>query len=346
MDWSKLSFNYEKTNTILVCHYKDGEWGEIISTSDDNLTMASLAGCLHYGLQCFEGLKAFNCADGKIRIFRPDENAERLIRSAQYLGIPYPEKRLFTTMVCRAVEENKDFIPPHDVKGSLYIRPLLIGAGPQIGLYPSAEATFVVIVNPVGFYKGSELQPSNTIITREYDRSAANGSGSYKVGGNYAAAMYAGVEAKKRGFADVLYLDAKEYKYIEEFSSSNFFGIKDNTYITPMSNSILPSITNKSLQVLAHDFDMVVETRRVPVEEVASFDEVGECGTAVVITPVNSIDNRETFDSPADMLFENKYKDEDGNPICGPISRRLYMELTNIQKGIIEDRHNWTLVIE
>lgn len=344
MDWSKLSFGYTKTNTILVCHYKNGKWGEITSCSDDNLSVSALSAGLHYGLQCFEGLKAFNCEDGKIRIFRPDQNANRMIRSAKYLGIPYPDEELFISMVSRAAKENKDFIPPHDINGSLYIRPLLIGAEPQLALTPSQEATFIVITNPVGSYNGQVLQPCRVVLSREYDRAAPNGSGSYKVGGNYAMAMYAGVQAKKSGFGDVLYLDAKEHKYIEEFSTSNFFAIKGNTYITPLSSSILPSITNKSLEVIASDLGLKVERREVLLEELSTFDEIGECGTAVVITPVASIDDRKSFDSPSTKIY-NYNTDKTGKSTCGPVSLKLYEELTGIQRGRIADRHNWNLVL-
>lgn len=344
-DWSKLSFNYTKTNTVVVCSYVNGEWGVVESTSDDNIHIHSYSASLHYGLECFEGLKAFNCEDGKIRIFRPSENAKRLIRSAKYLGIPYPSEELFVSMVVRAVEENKDFIPPADVNGSLYIRPLLLGVGAQIGLYPSAEAVFMVIVSPVGSYTGGELTPNNTVVSHEYDRSAPNGSGSYKVGGNYAAAMYAGVQAKKHGFGDVLYMDAKEHKYVEEFSSSNFFGIKNNTYVTPESNSILPSITNKSLRTVAEDLGLTVEVRAIEKSEISTFDEIGECGTAVVITPVNLIDDRSTFSSEANIIFQNQYTDANGTPVCAPVSKRLYRELTSIQKGLVEDKHNWNVIL-
>ncbi len=345
MDWSKLSFNYSKTNTIISCQYKDGQWGEIESLEDDNIKIHAFSASLHYGLQCFEGIKAFNCKDGKVRIFRPDKNAERLIRSAEYLSIPYPSKELFIAMVTQAVKENIDFIPPHNVNGSLYIRPLLIGTGGQIGLKPSTEAHFMVMVAPVGSYSGNLLQPQKSVISREYDRAAPYGCGSYKVGGNYAASMLIGAQAKKAGFADVLFLDAKENKYIDEFTSSNFFGIKDNSYITPDSPSILPSITNNSLETLAKDLGMNVERRAVSIDELNTFEEVGQCGTAVVITPVSCIEDRDTINSPSKVVYEFHHKDENGELVCGPKSLKLYKTLVGIQKGEIEDKYGWNYLV-
>ena len=171
MDWTKLSFNYQKTNTIVYAHYKDGKWSNLFSSKESEIQLHSLSGCLHYGLQCFEGLKAFNGADGKIRVFRPDMNAKRLIKSANFLGITPPSEELFIEAVTRAVKENIDFIPPYSTRGSLYIRPLLIGTGPQLGLTPSQECMFIVIVNPVGSYSGKTLVPVNAVVSRKFDRS-------------------------------------------------------------------------------------------------------------------------------------------------------------------------------
>lgn len=318
---------------MVFAHYTNGKWGEIKSSTCDDITISSYSAALHYGVECFEGLKAFNCKDGKVRIFRPYENAKRMIRSATYLGIAAPSEELFVKMVKQAVRENLDFIPPHRC-GSLYIRPTLIGVGAQLGVRPAEDALFMVMVSPVGAYSGGIDNPVAAVISREYDRAAPNGSGSYKVGGNYAASMYAGVQAKKAGYPAVLYLDSRENKYIDEFSSSNFFGIKNNTYVTPDSKSVLPSITNKSLEQLAADLGYKVERRRIPVEELATFEEVGECGTAVVITPVGRIDDKPTIDSTECKSYNY------GNT-TGKISRELYNTLTGIQYGEIEDKHNW-----
>lgn len=336
IEWSQLGFSYIKTNTMICARYKDGKWSEIESRTDDNITISGLSASLHYGVECFEGLKAFNCKDGKIRIFRPDENAKRLIRSATYLGIEAPSVEMFIKMVRQAVAENKEFVPPYGTRASLYIRPTLIGVGAQLGVKSSEESFFFIAVAPVGNYAGGIDAPVPAVIAREYDRAAPKGSGSYKVGGNYAASLYAGIEAKKAGYPAVLYLDPKEHKYIDEFSSSNFFAIKGDRYITPDSHTVLPSITNKSLIQVAMDLGYTIERRPVPVEELDTFDEVGECGTAVVITPVSRIDDKPSILGEECTKVYN-YK------ACGPVSRKLYDTLTGIQYGEIEDRHGWCL---
>ena len=338
IDWSKLAFNYTKTNTMVCASYKEGKWGPVESRTCDDITISSLSAALHYGVECFEGLKAFNCKDGKIRIFRPDENAKRLIRSANYLGIASPSEEMFVEMVKQVVLENKEFIPPYETRASLYIRPTLIGVGPQLGVKPSEEALFMIMVAPVGAYAGGIDAPVPAVISREYDRAAPKGSGSYKVGGNYAASLYAGIQAKKAGYPAVLYLDPKENKFIDEFSSSNFFGIKDNTYITPDSNTVLPSITNKSLEQVAKDLGYKTERRPIPVEELSTFEEVGECGTAVVITPVARIDDKPSI-CGEECTKSYSYQ------AAGPISRKLYNHLTGIQYGEVEDTHGWCVVL-
>lgn len=339
IDWSKLGFSYIKTNTMVCSRYKEGRWSPVESCTDDRITLNSLSASLHYGVECFEGLKAFYGKDGKIRIFRPEENARRLIRSAAYLGIEAPSEEMFLEMVLRAVSENKDFIPPYGSRASLYIRPLLIGVGPQLGVKPSSETFFSVLVNPVGAYAGGIDDPARAVIAREYDRAAPHGSGSYKVGGNYAASLYAGIQAGKAGYQAVLYLDPKEHKYIDEFSSSNFFAIKDNTYITPDSETILPSITNKSLCQLAEYLGMKVERRAIPTEELASFDETGECGTAVVITPVSVIEDKPSIQAAPTAVYS--YKNA-GAP--GTKSRKLYDKITGIQYGEEPDIFGWCTV--
>lgn len=346
MDWSKLSFNYIKTNTMVVSSYKDGNWSAVKSCTDDQITLHGLSASLHYGLECFEGLKAFNGIDGKIRIFRIDECAARLQRSANYLGISAPSNELFTQMVEQVVRENKEFIPPYETRGSLYIRPTLLGIGAQMGLTPSKESLFMILVNPVGSYGGARLQPTNAVISREYDRAAPNGSGSYKVGGNYASAMLASLEAQKEGYGAVLYLDPKENQYIDEFSSSNFFAIKGDTYVTPLSKSVLPSITNKSLEQIAADLGMETERRKIPVKELATFNEVGECGTAVVITPVWTIDDKPSISSSVCTQYTYNHTDPTGKQVCGPKSLLLYNHLTGIQYGEIEDTHKWCTLLQ
>jgi branched-chain amino acid aminotransferase len=290
---------------------------------------------LHYGIEAFEGLKAFRGADGKIRLFRPLENARRLKRSADFLGIASPGEDMFLEACLRAVEENEEFLPPYECRASLYIRPFLIGIDPQIDLVSSKEVMFIVAVIPVGSFSGSVMKPVKALLASDHDRAAPMGTGSYKLGGNYAAAMLAGMKAKKEGYSAVLYLDSRRRKYIDEFSSSNFFGIKGETYVTPDSASVLPSITNKSLLQLAIDAGMKTERRKVPFWELADFEEVGACGTAVVITPVFQIDDKVHNFS---YIIGN-------SETAGEKSRMLYRRLTAIQYGEETDVHQWCTVL-
>lgn len=344
-DWSQLSFKYTKTNTVLTCLYKDGKWGPIESQNADTYNLTVFSPSLHYGMSCFEGLKAFRGVDNKVRIFRVDENAKRMKSSAGFLGIPYPDEELFTKMCKQAVAENMEFLPPYELRAALYIRPILVTTIPSINLVPQNDGIlFMVITLPVGSYGGKVLQPINSVIARDYDRAAPNGSGCYKVGGNYACAMFAGGKAERMGYKDVLYLNPGELKYIDEYSSANFFGIKDNTYITPLSKTILPSITNKSLEQVAVDLGMKVERRPIPVEELSTFEEVGQVGTAVVITPVHTIDDKPALES--DVVTKSYKYDYSATNGCGPLSKRLYDTLTGIQYGEVEDKHGWITFVE
>lgn len=340
IDWKKLTFSYTKTNTILCCSYKDGAWGEVESRTDDNITLSAFAGALHYSVECFEGLKAFMGKDGKIRMFRPEENAARLQRSAKFLGIAAPSTELFIQMCERVVKENIDFLPPYESKASLYLRPTLIGYNAQLGVSSSKECLFMLLCSPVGAYTGGNLEPINVVIARNYDRAAPDGCGCYKLGGNYAASLFSYNMAHAQGYKAVLYLDPARKQYIDEFGSSNFFAIKDNTYITPKSESILPSITNKSLEAAAEYLGMKVERRPVPIEEISTFEEVGECGTAVVITPVYQVDDKPSLES--DEVTSYKFGDPKK---CGPKSQKLYDFITGIQYGEIEDPFGWCYFI-
>lgn len=342
MNWDNLGFAYRRTATILRCIYKDGAWGEVESLTDDNISMSAFAGCLHYSIECFEGLKAFRGKDGKVRIFRPEENARRLQSSAASLFIPEPPVELFVSMCKRLVKENIDYLPPYGHNASLYIRPTLIGSNPQLGVKSSDEVTLYMLCSPVGAYVGGILQPCNAVVARNHDRAAMYGTGRFKVGGNYAASLYALNIAHRQGYSAVLHLDPAEHKYIDEFNSSNFFGIRDNTYVTPLSDSILPSITNKSLVTVAEHLGMTVERRPVPVEEMATFEEVGECGTAVVITPVSYIDDKVKLEDETISKRYSFYSDTE----CGPKSLRLYRMITGIQYGEIEDPFGWCTFVE
>lgn len=341
IDWSKLTFSYTKTNTILKTTFKNGEWSPVESHTDDNLNLSAYAGALHYAIECFEGLKAFRGKDGRIRLFRPEENAKRLIRSAKYLGIEAPSVEMFVDLCKRAVCENEDFLPPYEEAGaSLYLRPTLIGSNPQLGVQSSKESTFLLLCSPVGAYVGGALDAVDVVIARNYDRAAPNGSGAFKVGGNYACSLYSLNVAHELGYKAVLYLDPATKTHIDEFNSSNFFAIKGNTYITPKSDSILPSITNMSLETVAAHLGMEVERRPVPVEELSTFDEVGECGTAVVITPVHKLVDKPFLESDQETVYTY------GDGQCGPKSLKLYNYIKGIQRGEIEDTFGWIVYVD
>ncbi len=334
IDWGNLPFGYVKTDYNIRYYYKNGKWSEGEITSDENITLHMAAPSLHYGQEAFEGLKAFETADGRIVAFRPDENAKRLQRSCERIYIPKIPVELFVDAVKKVVAANARFVPPYGTGASLYIRPLVIGMGARVGLGPADEYLFIMFATPVGpYYKGG-FKPVRALVVEEFDRAAPLGVGDCKVGGNYAAGLRGSEFGHEKNYPIVLYLDPKEKRYIDEFSTSNFIGIKGNAYISPDSTSILPSITNKSLGVIAEDLGMNVERRQVDIAEVESFDEVGAVGTAAVITPVCSITYREkefTFGSPDK---------------AGPVITKLYDRLTKIQTGEFEDRHGWLFEVE
>ena len=335
IEWEKLPFGYVPTNYNVRCYYRDGKWGEIETSSSEYLNIHIAATCLHYGQEAFEGLKAYRCPDGKVRLFRPEENAKRLQSSARGVMMAEVPTELFLEMAKKVVKLNQDFIPPYESGATLYLRPLLIGTGPQVGVRPATEYLFMMFVTPVGPYFKGGFQGNPYVVTREYDRAAPHGTGIYKVGGNYAASLRPHAEACHGGqYACEFYLDAKERKYIDEAGAANFFGVKNDTYITPQSTSILPSITNKSLMQIAEDIGMKVERRPIPIEELDTFEEAGACGTAAVISPISYIDDPET----------GKRYDFGNEP--GPWSKKLYDTLRGIQYGTVEDKHGWTMVVE
>src|SRR5665647_93289 len=339
IDWKNLGFGYMKTDFNIRCNYsggKLGKWGELEVHDNEYISLHMAATSLHYGQESFEGLKAFRGKDGKIRIFRIKENAFRMQDSSEGTLMAKVPVDLFEEAVLKAVKLNERFVPPYESGASLYIRPVLFGSGPQVGVKPADEYMFIVFVTPVGPYFKGGFQTTPFVIMREYDRSAPLGMGKYKVGGNYAASLVAGQRAHELGYSNIFYLDAKEKKYIDECGAANFFGIKNNTYITPKSSSILPSITNKSLMVLAEEMGMKVERRLVPVEELATFEETGACGTAAVISPIERIDD---YDEKISYIFSH-----DGKP--GPICDKLYNKLLDIQYGNEPDTHGWVTVIE
>ena len=329
IDWKNLPFGYMKTDYNVRCYYRDGKWGELETSSSEYLMLHIAATSLHYGQEVFEGLKAYRGKDGKIRLFRCRDNAQRMVDSGRYIQMATPPVEMFVEAVKKTVKLNEHFVPPYESGATLYVRPLLIGSGAQVGVKPSNEYLFVVFVTPAGPYFKTGFKPVDVMITRDSDRAAPLGTGHIKCGGNYAASLHAGVAAQQLGYATCLYLDAKEKKYIDECGPANFFGIKNNTYITPDSKSILPSITNSSLTALAEDLGMKVERRPVEVSELETFEEAGECGTAAVITPIGKI-----FDPQTNRIYD--YGSE-----AGPVSVKLYNLLRAIQYGDAPDTYNW-----
>lgn len=333
--WGSLPFGYLKTDYNVRAYFRDGEWSKLEVTDSEYIPIHMAATALHYGQEAFEGLKAYMGKDGNIRLFRWEENALRMQSSANGLLMAVPPVELFKEAVFTAVRLNKRFVPPYGTGASLYIRPLLIGTGARVGVKPADEYMFMVFVSPVGPYFKEGFNPVSIQIARDSDRAAPLGTGRYKVGGNYAASLMAGERAHREGYASALFVDAVEKKYIDEAGPANFFAIKGNTYITPLSGSILASITNKSLMELAEDMGMQVERRKVPVEELSEFDEVGACGTAAVISPIRKIYDRETG-----QTYEYC---KDG--AAGPISQKLYKRLVGIQYGDEEDKFDWITIV-
>lgn len=328
IDWDKLAFSYLPTRSHIRYTFRDGHWdgGELFE--EHRITLPIAATCFHYGQTVFEGLKAFNCQDGRVRIFRPDESCRRLNRSMRRIMAPEIPYELFLEGVLKVVRDNIDYIPPYGTGGSLYIRPFAIGSGNKIGVSPSDEYVFIILVTPVGAYYKGGMKPVDALIIEEFDRAAPKGTGNIKLGGNYAASLKPSKSAKEKGFDITLFLDAQTRTYIDEFGTSNFIAITDKgEYITPDSDSILRSITNKSLIQLAEREGIPVIRRKIHVDELATLSEVGACGTAVVITPVRKIAYKE-------KVF---YYGEE----CGPVLQRLYNLVTGIQVGEIPDEFDW-----
>jgi branched-chain amino acid aminotransferase len=333
LDFAHLPFAYHKTDTNVRYRCRDGVWDPGELTSDESLTLHMAATCLHYGQEIFEGLKVFERPDGRLQTFRLVENARRFQRSARKLLMePVPEE-LFRQAVHRVVLANRRFVPPYGSGASLYVRPLLLGASAEVGVKPAREYLFLVFVTPVGPYYKAGFTPVRLIVEEEIDRAAPGGVGDVKCGGNYAAGMRATMGAKGKGYSEVLYLDCREKKYIDESGSSNFFAILGKTYATPASPSILPSITNMSVRQLARDLGLAVEERPISVEELGRFDEAGCLGTAAVITPVEAVTYR-----GQDFVYA-----KDGK--AGPVTTELYRRLTAIQLGEAPDPYGWTEII-
>mmetsp|Transcript_26052 Transcript_26052/g.54348 ORF Transcript_26052/g.54348 Transcript_26052/m.54348 type:complete len:420 (-) Transcript_26052:946-2205(-) len=342
--WEDLGFEFRATNSHVKITYKEGEgWGQPELVNDPYVNLHIGATSLHYGQTCFEGLKAFCHEDGEVYMFRPEENAKRMQSSCRRIMMPELPTDKFVDAVKTAVKDNIEYVPPYGSGGALYIRPLLFGSGPRIGLQPADEYTFLIMVIPVGdYYKGGLSSPVDCLIIEDFDRAAPRGVGAVKVAGNYAADLLPNMLSKKKGYQIGLYLDAATQTQIEEFSTSNFVGIDNlnKRLITPKSPSVLPSITNKSLMQIARDIGYDVQEREIPFEELASLDEILAVGTAVVVTPVGSVTRYQKKDGDDKEMSEIKY--EYGNEI-GPTTLKLYEKVRAIQNGEAEDVHGWNM---
>lgn len=334
VDWKNIGFQYTKTDFFVRIDYTNGKWGEIQVCTEPHMQMHVAATCFHYGQACFEGLKAFNRKDGSIGIFRPEENARRMAVTAERLVMQAPPEDLFIEASRIVIQKNREWVPPYGTGASFYLRPFLIGSSPHVGVHPSEDYIFMVLGMPVGPYYKNGFYPVNAYVQEQYDRAAPRGVGNVKAAGNYAAGMKGDLDGKAKGYPICLYLDSAKHLYVDEFGTSNFVGItSDRRYITPDSLSILPSITNASLQVLAQDLGLRVERRQIPISEIPMFSEIGACGTAAVITPIYSIthgDKKYTFGK------ENE---------AGETLFKLYKEVQGIQYGEIDDRHGWMMKV-
>lgn len=336
IDWSNIGFGYIKTDYRYVSNFKDGSWDEGALITDDTITLSECACVLQYAQTCFEGLKAYTTEDGHIVIFRPDLNAERMMNSAARLEMPQFPKERFVEAVTKLVEANADFVPPYGSGATLYIRPYMFGTNPVIGVKPASEYQFRAFCTPVGPYFKGGAKPI-TIRVTDFDRAAPHGTGHVKAGLNYAMSLHAIVDAHKQGFDENMYLDAGTRTYVEETGGANFiFVTKDGTVVTPKSDSILPSITRRSiLYVAEHYLGLKTEERKVPFSEVKDFAECGLCGTAAVISPVGKI-----VDHGNEICFPS------GMEKMGPVIQKLCDTLTGIQMGHIEAPEGWIHVIK
>ena len=336
IDWHNLGFGYVKTDQRYVSNFKDGAWDDGALISDDTITISECAGVLQYAQTVFEGLKAYTTEDGHVVCFRPDLNAERLEQSAKRLEMPtFPQDR-FVDAIVQTVKANIDYVPPYGSGATLYIRPYMFGTNAVIGVKPADEYQFRVFTTPVGPYFKGGAKPI-TIRVSDFDRAAPHGTGHIKAGLNYAMSLHAIVDAHNQGFAENVYLDAATRTKIEETGGANILFItKDNKVVTPKSNSILPSITRRSLLIVAKEYlGLEVEEREVYLDEVKDFAECGLCGTAAVISPVGKIN-----DHGKEICFPS------GMEEMGPITKKLYETLTGIQMGRIEAPKGWIKVIE
>ena len=354
IDWSKLTFHYTETDYVVRSACRDGVWEKPYATRDKYMKIHIAATGLQYGQECFEGLKAFRGIDGKVRIFRMEENAKRMQRSAEGLLMTPVPVEIFCEAILLALEKNMDYLPPYESGATLYFRPVLVATTPEISVGPGKDCEFIVIPTPIGPYFPNGFKGTPFIVNRHIDRSAPQGTGQWKVGGNYAASFRASEAAHAMGY-ECMFTDAKTHKYIDECTASNFIGIKkvqngsnvvqngstlspkgttySYEYLTPRSSAILPSITNDSLMILAREMGIKVTRRRIRVEELTDMQEAAACGTACVISPITKV-----LDPDKDVSYHF------GEP--GPILTQLYKALQDIQYGRAEDKHGWCTVVD
>lgn len=334
IDWSKLGFSYIRTDYRYISYWKDGKWDEGKLTDDNVLHISEASTALHYGQQCFEGLKAYRAKDGRILLFRPDRNAARMQATCRRIMMPeFPIER-FVDACVQVARANEAYVPPYGSGATLYLRPFLIGVGDNVGVKPAPEYIFSVFCTPVGPYFKGGMRPVNFSVS-DYDRAAPNGTGAAKVGGNYAGSLLPHELAVKKGFADCIYLDPATHTKIEEVGAANFFGItKDNKFVTPLSPSILPSITKYSLIDVARDYlGMEVEEKDVYIDNIDEFAEAGACGTAAVITPIGGIEYKGKL-----HVFHSETE-------VGPVTRKLYETLMGIQFGDVKAPEGWIVEV-
>lgn len=335
VDWDNLTFSYRPITKRYVANYKDGKWGKGSLTEDATITLNECAGILQYCQEVFEGLKAYRTKDGKIVAFRPDLNAERMVDSAKRLEMPPVSKEMFLEAVDAVAKANEDWIPPYESGGALYLRPYLFATGSVIGVKPADAYQFRLFGTPVGSYFKNGIKPI-TLTVSDFDRAAPHGTGHIKAGLNYAMSLHAYIHAHENGFDENMFLDPATRTYVEETGGANFlFVTKDNTVITPKSNSILPSITRRSLMQIAEDLGYKTEQRPVKLVELSEFAECGLCGTAAVICPVGKV-----VDHGKEIAFSS------GMQEMGPVLTKLYKTLRGMQLCNIEAPKGWVRVIK
>ena len=336
LDWGNIGFGYQQTDKRYVSNYKNGAWDEGSFTEDANIVINECAGVLQYSQSCFEGLKAYTTEDGRIVTFRPDLNAQRMEDSCKRLEMPVFPKERFVDAVTQVVKANAAYVPPYGSGATLYLRPYMFASGPVIGVKPSDEYQFRIFSTPVGPYFKGGAKPI-TIRVSDFDRAAPHGTGHIKAGLNYAMSLHAIVDAHNQGYDENMYLDPATRTKVEETGGANFlFVTKDNKVVTPKSGSILPSITRRSLMIVAKEYlGLEVEEREVLLSEVSDFAECGLCGTAAVISPVGKI-----VDHGKEICLPSGMED------MGPVTKKLYETLTGIQMGRIEAPEGWIHVIE